>query len=765
MPRPTPPSNVKIDGKDKQDGMATKSIGQVLVEAELNDPDGDKSRLVIWYSRDNNFDHHQTAISDDPVASGQRTAIRLFDLDQDTHYFLRLFARSAADGQDSSVNPGANSPDGVTSANFWTNRSPNVPTLVLPVENEQLDVTLDVTFDWQHHDPDPSDDTSGYRLQYRTAGSVTPGGTGQPGDWQTVSVEPDFPIGDSYQAPTTRVIQAGAFKANFYYEWRVRTRDHQGRWGDFCTVRSFFMTGVTKPPLPLEPVQGQGRVVTDEIEFHWRFRDPAPNQDQARADIRFRVIDTPDWTMLLGDATTPGSVRHWALPAGTFVAPGYNYEWQVRTYNRAGLLSDWSDSAEFWTARSPGSAVVDVSPVNPVSQGTLGCGEYRVCVYDQGGMVYRGEITPIQSLQGTRKRDDISNLLVATAGFSDDCGQLLKKVRCWTHELVVFRDGVRVWEGPVTRITYTVDGVAFEAKDVMAYVYRRVLRQGFNDSWRIVGGHTVDGELVGGTQVGLPTVVQRARQIIIDALARHDPNVLGYMTTYNFKDDALTSRVVADYSSSAWQVIDDMAANAGLDYTVMGRRIILWDVHRPLGRLPELRDGDFHDPPVVSEYGMQLCNYFAVTNNSGVWGAARPRREDPPNEFYGPIEMVASSFGESDGSAGSVLTPQARERLEHTLEEQAHRNIGHRWPTPIIVRVPDNSALSPDAEVGFQQLVPGVHIPVRATATLREVTQWQKLDSVTFVASSSESEQVQVVLSPAPNGGENPDEGQADGEA
>lgn len=742
MALPSPPTNVKVDGKNEADGLATKAVARVTIEAELNDPtDHQKCRLVVWWSRTKNFEHHQADVSN-PVNDGQRASLTLTELDQDTRYFYRLWTRDA-DNKDS---------DNPNTGNFWTNRSPDPPTLVLPVENETVDVTLNITFDWTPHDDDPSDPSSGYRLQYRTAGSVTPGGTGQPGDWVLVESAPPLGAFPGYTDPTTATLISGTFKANQFYEWRVRTRDQQGRWGEYSLPRSFFVSGTTKPPLLTEPLHGQGRVDTEDIEFRWRFRDPAPNQDQARADLRWRVVGTPDWITLFGDATTPGTAHRWTLPAGTFVGPGLNIEWQVRTYNRAGLLSDWSDSGEFWTAKSPGSSIVEVDPALTVSQGTLGCGEYRVFVYDQGGEVLRGEITPASQLTFRRLRDDISNCVISTNGFSDDCGALLKKVRSWVHELKVFRDGIPVWEGPVTRITYSRNGVEFEAKDVMAYVYRRILRQGFNDSWR-----RVDGE-----QVGLPTVVQRARQVIIDCLARHDPNVLGFMTTFDFRDDAVTSRVVPDYSVTGWEIVDDLAANAGLDYTVMGRRIILWDTHRPTGRLPEMRDGDFSDPPVVTEYGMQLCNYFAVTNNSGVWGAARPKKEAPPNEFYGPIEMLASAYGESDGGGGTALTRPARDRLENALEGQAKRNIAHRWPTPVVVRVPDNSALSPDANVGFQQLVPGVWIPIRSSGPLREVAQWQKLDSVTVTASPQKSEQVQVVMSPAPDGGDDPDAGETD---
>jgi hypothetical protein len=179
-----------------------------------------------------------------------------------------------------------------------------------------------------------------------------------------------------------------------------------------------------------------------------------------------------------------------------------------------------------------------------------------------------------------------------------------------------------------------------------------------------------------------------------------------------------------------------------------------------------MTDGDFSDPPIVTEYGMQLCTYSAVTNNTGVWAAidkvtdrnrykhdrhgkvvhdaaGNPVQNPDFNDWYGPVEMVASSYSETEKSTDTML-------------KQAKRNVAHRWPTPLVVRVPDNSTLNPDVNLGFQQLIPGVWIPLLSKATLREVRQWQKLDSVT-VTFSGGVEAVAVVMSPAPNGGADPD--------
>jgi hypothetical protein len=284
----------------------------------------------------------------------------------------------------------------------------------------------------------------------------------------------------------------------------------------------------------------------------------------------------------------------------------------------------------------------------------------------------------------------------------------------------------------------------------MAYAYRRILRTGYNDAYRLIKKGT------GGKPneyLGLLSVVERAAMLLIQGLAPYDPNVLPYLTAIQFPDDARESRVVADWSRMVWEEVDDLAATAGLDYTTVGRRILLWDTHQPVGRIPELRDGDFSDSPVVTEYGMQLSNFLAVTNNSGAVGFNQVSAKSSP---YGPVEMLASSYSDSSSAAPTVVTAEALAAMQSSLEEQAKRNISGRWPTPLVVRIPDSSTLNPKANIGFQQLIPGVWMPLRSVNTPRPVLQWQKLDSVSVEASDA-GESVKIVVSPAPHGGEDPD--------
>ena len=720
---PSAPSDAKVDGKPESDGMSTRSTGRVKVSAIVRDQDqrtvdpahtGDPAtqkhgpaRLLVRYSAHSDF-HNAAQERSTFVDYGKRAEVTLTGLAQNTRYYLRLYAEDKQGKLSNTYN----------AVNFWTNRSPNAPLLQAPADNAIVLETDTTTFDWSPQDPDDNDHQSAFEIKWRrTSADVS-------GDWQTEKRTTSF---DNF------LVGPGEFKNGSYYEWTVRTRDDQQAWGPFAIPRSFYVTGVVNVPTPLSPRKGQAVDVSGPVTVRWKFNGSHSGDAQTRADVRYRVVGAAEWVTDIGTGNT---AQEWTFGEGTFVA-GYQYEWQVRTYTTTSP-SDWSDSATFWTY-SPAQIISDIIATEFTDE--LGCGTHRAFIYDRGGQVYRGEVTPLETVMWSRKRDDIGSAQIVTNGFGSDCGELLKTVHTWIHELVIFRDGKRVFEGPITLITDTPTGFTIEAKDVMGYVYRRIQRQGYNDSW-----HQVQGVVE-----GLPSVVQRAGLIVADALSRNDPNVLPYLTLLSYNDDARESRVLKDYQKTAWEEIDDMAANAGLDYSVIGRRIIFNDTHRPVGRLPEMRSEMFSDPPVISEYGMLLADYYAVTNNTGLWGAVE--KEGSP---YGGVELLVSSFTEIGAADTSKMTRAQIQQVEQVLVEQARRGIASRYPAPYIVRVPDNSMLMPTTPVDINQLVPGVWIPLRAEGTVIEVTQWQKLDAVT-VTEAKGAEQVRVTMSPAPNAGQDPD--------
>lgn len=94
--------------------------------------------------------------------------------------------------------------------------------------------------------------------------------------------------------------------------------------------------------------------------------------------------------------------------------------------------------------------------------------KHRVFVYDRGGVNRIDEITKLARVKWGRVRDDISQAEVDISAASCDAQSgLLGGLEPGRHELVVYRDDKRVWEGPLTRMTYARTGIQMYAKDVM----------------------------------------------------------------------------------------------------------------------------------------------------------------------------------------------------------------------------------------------------------------------------------------------------------
>lgn len=718
----------------------------------------------VWLSQFDDFSSKQVfnrnLVTSADSEQVETTIFETLDLLPDTLYYVRFYSTE----------------DGVLSdfilTTFWTERGGNVPVIVSPVDGDVVAATASqgIMFEITRSDPDDeavnpdpsghyppfSQDYVGFEVYYRTAAQFPARGAG-PWLYWFGNVALSYPT----SADPSRFAESPTRLLEDTYDIMVVTysRLHRAaiRGGQsnlslagrsqlgaaYSAIQRLYV-GVPGPrPLALFPAGDQVVEATSggsfEIDFTMAHASDPNYTPCGDTLFRIRKAGNNAWTVvtLSGNPDTANSI----FDLGLSLNPYTRYEWQVSDYFEqisppgACTQSSWSPSVFFWTVAKPVSG-----PVLPVSESsaplpTLGCGTNRVFLYDRGGVRRLGEITGISSLKWERVRDDISTCNLTVTGWDDDCGALLAGVRSWVHELVVFREGPngteRVWEGPVTLPTWNADTVTIEAKDVMIYPYRRVLRTAVNDAYP-----------------NTTAVTTRAKEILQNALVYDDPNVLPYLNPQESSGDAQSSRVVRAFDDTSWGVVDDMAAKSGLDYTTVGRSIILWDTHNPLGYLPEMTDGDFSEAVHVSEYGMRLATNYAVTNNNGVYGEAIRGYEGDEPLYYGHIEMLNSAYGQAEGAAlEETLTPEAQAALEAKLTSQAERNIADRWPTPLVVRVPDNSYLNPELNIGINQLVPGVFIPLRSSLALRNVTQIQKLDRVT-VTQDDKGEKIAVIMSP-----------------
>lgn len=739
-PAPITPTDVKLNGEAESAEYVTRARS-VEIQATVKDTvsgatwvtDNDV-RMVVALSPIMDPGHPAQVITDigkmvlagnGVEATGGISKLTVGGLQANTLYHGRVYSQDNRSQFSNSY----------VSISFWTDRPPNAPALISPGPDTEFESDDTLVFSWLHTDPDTEtghpESQENYAFQYRLAATVL---NNTPGPW--VQIDGGSPSSISFPASN--------LTPGRWYEWRVATAV-RGLWSPWSGVSNFYITAIALPPTLLGPINGEAIYAAEDNVFEWKFNTLLADELQTTVDLRYRAIGATDWTEIDGDLIEPGSGPRWLIPAETFVT-GTNYEWQARVHTSNTTVSQWSGSATFWAVRLP-TNVPDNIPIDVTRmQEALGQYDNRVYIYMRGGTQYVGEIRPVTDLSYDRKRDDIGTFLCHVTEWDPETREMLQSLKPWAHEIVVMRNGKRAFEGPIVRLSGNRTSLEIEAKDVMGYVYRRILRNGYNDSYQIVGGQ----------QVGLHTVVYRAQRIITNALIYDDPNVLPYLTPIHNPGDAIQSRITKAFTKTAWEEVDELAAKAGLDYSIAGRRIILNDTHRAIGRLPELSDGDFSEAPIVTVYGMQFATDFGVTNNNGYWGLAT--RHDSTLSETGYIEQLASEYGESnpEGGGGEELTPGEIAALIQTLNAQAERNIASRYPMPVIVRVPDNSSLNPNVNLGINQLVPGVWAPLRSTQGLVQASQWQKLDSVT-VKQDHNGESIQVVFSPAPNGGTDPD--------
>lgn len=332
---------------------------------------------------------------------------------------------------------------------------------------------------------------------------------------------------------------------------------------------------------------------------------------------------------------------------------------------------------------------------------------HTIYLMDRGGQRRVNQLTRIGEVSWGRRRDDISESDITIS--SDSCAlqeDTIKQMALGTGrwEIAIFRGDERVHEGPITRVNLSRAGAKVHSRDVMHYVQRTALRKVYN------------------SQIS-PTVsesaVKRVKRILQGELARKEQlgyNILAHLQTLEFATDAKTRKVNKPYETNVWAHIDDMAAKGGIDYTVVGRRIVVWDTSKALGQTQTATEVDFLDEIGLTYYGMDLATSSTVTDGEGLWQTAGG--EDP---FYGQVDFISNPYDE-EGSE----TPTAAE-----LMAQAKRNLVGRNPTPFEVRVPENASINPQSRVlTMAALVPGNYIPLRATIHGIDVAQMLKLNAM-----------------------------------
>lgn len=332
----------------------------------------------------------------------------------------------------------------------------------------------------------------------------------------------------------------------------------------------------------------------------------------------------------------------------------------------------------------------------------VGCVTFAARVIDGAGRLVC-DLDGVQTVQWQRLLDEVSaaEVLVGAGG---DCCECLSEVRSWAHRLVIYDDDGPVWSGPVVRVEWGSAATRIYARDVSAWLARRVLD---------VDLGFVDVDLIdiaaGLAEAGLDQ--QRPAGVAVEA-----PQGLSGI------------RDTRTYGAADGTVLDLLRelAGAGLDWTAHGGRILLLPEDAACSVVAGLTDADFPDGITVVEDGLSLCTGATVLGD-GVVG-----RATGDTSYYGLVEC----FADTDG----VVTQAGADGAAASL-------VASATPAPVFVQVGPGARMSSSADTDLSVLVPGWCVTVRAAETCRPVVSTMRLTELT-VAEEPSGVTVSVTLAP-----------------
>ena len=395
----------------------------------------------------------------------------------------------------------------------------------------------------------------------------------------------------------------------------------------------------------------------------------------------------------------------------------------------------------------------------------LSCQNHRAAVFDRGGTRVLGFFENITAVNWERVRDDFSTASITIAEPTKECTELLKQIAVNRHELVIWRGQDRVWEGPITLIGRQADVFKVEARDVIHYLYRTVMHFEHDNGAYWYPSDSAPHKVFRNWPI---PVVDRAYEIITEELNRKkeilDPpvNIVPFITKLRHHDiskERKANRRTGPFAASVYDELESMAQTGGLDYCAVGRRIILNDTRVPVGQTPVVTENDFIGEIVVTSYGMDGATSAYTTGDVATSGANKgktmigvgwadgvvpedstPTKDSGVDPFYGEWEIIEQMF-DQDTQAPPT---------QNSLDNAADMNVIGKNPPPTRVRLPENTLLNPNGILNMQDLVPGVHIPLRASLFSIDLIQMQKLNSMKVTETGKDGEQITISVGPAP---------------
>lgn len=374
----------------------------------------------------------------------------------------------------------------------------------------------------------------------------------------------------------------------------------------------------------------------------------------------------------------------------------------------------------------------------------LGCAqEYQAVIHWRGGG--RPFTSPglgaLTGVSWSRTANDVAeaSVTIAKTGAADCCTQL-GQVEPWVHELSIYRDSALVWQGPVMRVTEARETVTIEARDVLAWLERIV--------------NTVQLRYIGSTPDSEGRRSGPVQWIAHDLLTKNigssplsqPPDwcgVLDYVVRRD-ADKAVKFEKDGSDNKSVWNVylstiFDDELVNRGLEYTTVGRSIVL--------RAPATES----DRPQARLFMEDIAGDVQVIRDgaaAATYGWATTQQEQ---NITGGLTVGTGEVGTPYGRLDWLVESTSESADEDDLRQIARQALGGRYPAPTSITIPTGAQLAATAPIGIEQLVAGERIDVVTNGFCMDISQAFRLSDVEVSWASSgggAGEQVAISLVP-----------------
>lgn len=352
--------------------------------------------------------------------------------------------------------------------------------------------------------------------------------------------------------------------------------------------------------------------------------------------------------------------------------------------------------------------------------GPLGTGTNRAYVYTKGGGTQLLPLDAAATIEWGRNRNAFSVSQVTVNADSDSFGQL-GDVHTWAHELVVFRDGRRVWEGPIRYLDYGKSDTILHAVDVAGWMAKRRISMTRRLGEDVVSPVTTEMELS-----------------LVRAMADDDPNILAHR---DVRHHAAETQISRDVRAGSGYYAGDFTgmAGKGAHFTVIGRRIVIWPDEVLIGRVDTLiPERDTTADVRVVENGDALA-----TSATAVDADDRIRTSVSPHPDVNPVTAVSGFYGKHDATFGVEGSSN-----DEALLALGRAAVAQLFPAAMVIQMPADSRLLATAPYNLTDLVPGVVVPVETSSTPRRASASMILDSIK-VAQSPEGEVITLTLAAA----------------